>query len=609
LPAKFVKLEKNQIMTIKSVLHVKQILGWADAHFERTGQWPEAKKTGSIPGTLDEKWFNIDTALRQGLRGLRDGSSLARLLAEHRGKRNRKALPPLTLKRILGLADAYHARVGKWPTGASGPIDDAPGETWTAVNVALSQGRRGLPGGLSLASLLAKRRGVRNRALPGPLSRMKILGWADAYHGRTGMWPSIESGPIADAPGESWNAVDKALRNERRGLHGGSSLARLLERQRGVPLRHKRQVPLAVESILTWADAYHRRRRRWPKVRSGTIPQSPGDSWAKVDLALRTGARGLRGGSSLARLLAEHRGVRYHLGLPPYTPKQILAWADAYHTKHGKWPTRHAGPVDGAPGVTWSAVNVALDHGQRGLPGGSSLPQFLQEHRGVPNRLDQPKLSSRQILAWIDAHHERTGVWPYGKSGPIVDAPGETWGKLDSALRGGCRGLPRGLSLARLLRRHRSIGTHRHLPPLSLEVILRWADAHRKRTRSWPKFNSGPIPGAAGLTWQSVQSALCDGRRGLAKGGSIARLLAEHRGARSNVYSPSLSEKQVLTWAIAHQRKHGQWPAAHAGAVDDAPAEKWINIDYALRAGARGLRGGSSLSRFLARHRRGKKGA
>jgi hypothetical protein len=49
----------------------------------------------------DETWVNVDQALRQGLRGLRPGSSLARLLAKHRGKRNRKALPRYTLAQIL----------------------------------------------------------------------------------------------------------------------------------------------------------------------------------------------------------------------------------------------------------------------------------------------------------------------------------------------------------------------------------------------------------------------------------------------------------------------------------------------------------------------------
>ena len=62
--------------------------------------------------------------------------------------------PPLTVEQIVGWADAHHARTGRWPTAASGPVADAPGEHWRAVNNALYGGYRGLPGGDSLANLL-----------------------------------------------------------------------------------------------------------------------------------------------------------------------------------------------------------------------------------------------------------------------------------------------------------------------------------------------------------------------------------------------------------------------------------------------------------------------
>ena len=61
----------------------------------------------------------------------------------------------------------------------------------------------------------------------------------------------------------------------------------------------------------------------------------------------------------------------------------------------------------------------------------------------------------RQILAWADAFHARHGHWPHVRSGPIEDAPGETWAAVESALRSGCRGFPGGSSLYRLLKKHR----------------------------------------------------------------------------------------------------------------------------------------------------------
>src|SRR5262249_32726992 len=152
----------------------------ADAYHRRTGHWPIIR-SGSIRGAHDDSWRNIDNALRYGLRGLPGGSSLAQLLAEERGVRNPCRLSRLTLAQILTWADAHHQRSGKWPNTESGPIVDAPGETWKAIDQALRLGMRTLKGGSSLARLLAQRRGVRNiQALP-PLTVKQILAWADAY--------------------------------------------------------------------------------------------------------------------------------------------------------------------------------------------------------------------------------------------------------------------------------------------------------------------------------------------------------------------------------------------------------------------------------------------
>jgi hypothetical protein len=108
-------------------LTVKQILAWADAQRERTGHWPNCKRGIVVADAPDEKWSAIDGALRRGLRGLHRGQSLARLLAKHRGRRNRKALPKYSIRQILAWADAHKARTGQWPTKSSGPIPEAPG--------------------------------------------------------------------------------------------------------------------------------------------------------------------------------------------------------------------------------------------------------------------------------------------------------------------------------------------------------------------------------------------------------------------------------------------------------------------------------------------------
>jgi hypothetical protein len=62
------------------------------------------------------------------------------------------------------------------------------------------------------------------------LTVAQVLAWADAHHARTGGPPRVASGPVADAPGEDWRAINSALRRGLRGLPGGESLGRLLVR-------------------------------------------------------------------------------------------------------------------------------------------------------------------------------------------------------------------------------------------------------------------------------------------------------------------------------------------------------------------------------------------
>src|SRR3954451_18814256 len=102
-------------------LTTSQVLAWADAHHARTGGWPTVK-AGPVPEGNGETWQSIDQGLRDGLRGLPGQSSLARLLDEHRGVRNRLDLPALTVPQVLAWADSHHRRGGGWPTRTSGPI-------------------------------------------------------------------------------------------------------------------------------------------------------------------------------------------------------------------------------------------------------------------------------------------------------------------------------------------------------------------------------------------------------------------------------------------------------------------------------------------------------
>src|SRR6266436_10325581 len=124
------------------------------------------------------------------------------MLDQHRGVRNIQKLDRLTPKRILAWADAHFRRTGTWPMSHSGRVADGDGETWSGINTALQAGRRGFPGGTSLARLLAKNRGVRNPKDPPDLTEKKILSWARQYRQKHGLWPTRNSGPVDGVQGE-----------------------------------------------------------------------------------------------------------------------------------------------------------------------------------------------------------------------------------------------------------------------------------------------------------------------------------------------------------------------------------------------------------------------
>jgi hypothetical protein len=210
------------------------------------------------------------------------------------------------------------------------------------------------------------------------------------------------------------------------------------------------------------------------------------------------------------------------------TLEQVLAWADAHHAATGQRPTRDSGPVRGAPeDLTWSAVDGALMLGSLGLPRGWTLARLLAAHGD-----ERPDLTLARTLAWADAHHTATGRWPNFNSGPVEEAPGETWLAIDDALRVGARGLASRSSLFRLLREHRGPTAGTPLPRLTLAQVLTWADAHHATNGRWPTPRSGAVAGAApGETWRKIDQALYRGHRGLPPLGSLARVLAGRDGS------------------------------------------------------------------------------
>src|SRR5262245_28263656 len=218
-----------------------------------------------------------------------------------------------------------------------------------------------------------------------------------------------------------------------------------------------------------------------------------------------------------------------------------------------------------------------------------------RKRRGRPPY--KPLLTIAQILAWADRHYRQFGTWPYASAGRIVGARNESWAGVAYALSRGKRGLKKGTPLARLLRRERGVICRR--AALTEATILQWAEAHRRRSGTWPSPYGGTIPDAPGETWPAINAALKMGVGGLSRGSSLDKLLAKHGIQRKRRFTP----EQVLEWADAFFAVRRHWPYLNSGSVADAPGVTWRSVDRALREGTRGFKGNSSLSAFLNHHR------
>jgi hypothetical protein len=580
-------------------LTTTQILAWADAHHARTGHWPRTT-TDPIPESPGDTWQGIHHALRHSRRGLTTRITLLEFLVKHRQTPRRvHHLRPISEQQILTWIHAHHRRTGSWPTTRSGAVAGRRNESWRAVDLSLRKGTRGLPGSSSLGLLVERAGGTSRRQRIASLSEAQVRQWAEAHHRRHGRWPTRSSGPILESPSETWRSVWHAMLTSQRGLRHESRLAQFL--RRNAQVRPASTPTLTEAQIAAWALSHQRRTGQWPRSNSGPVRGVTGLTWTAVNDALFLGRRGLAGGISLATFLSHHFGVRNRKRQTPLTVAQIVAWAKAHHARTGRWPRAASGDVLGAPGERWNRIEYALQEGRRTLPGGSSLAALLEEQVGRPNRRWGGPLSERQILAWSKAYFDRTGRWPVARlNASVHEQPTEHWLKIEIALRKGFRGLPGGSSLARLLSKHYHVRNLMRPPPLTIKKILSWADAHYERTGDWPSMHTGAIPEAPGESWSRIIARLYLGR-GLPRT-SLVAVLQKHRGQRYRRRGLPLTTERIVEWAIAHHELTGALPTRASGPVHGVPGEWWSAIDASLRAGARNLRGGSSLNQFLRNH-------
>jgi hypothetical protein len=83
---------------------------------------------------------------------------------------------------------------------------------------------------------------------------------------------------------------------------------------------------------------------------------------------------------------------------------------------------------------------------------------------------------------------------------------GPTWYGVEHLLLcGKVPGVPAETSLADFLLNERGKFHHMNQPPLSTQLMLRWADSHFQLHGEWPGQTSGPIPDAQD-TWGRINT-------------------------------------------------------------------------------------------------------
>lgn len=398
------ELLRKAIQSAASQLDETQIIDWVKKHIEQYGKKP-GKHTGTVEFAEGEHkgitWAAIDIALKKGLRDLPGKSCLVKLIKEKLGIRSYHNPPALPTQLIIDWITLFINKYERKPNMSDGNIEFAEGEyareTWSGVNAALWRGGRGQPGKSSLASLIQENFGIKNiQDLPA-LSATLILDWIKQYIDVHGKKPNRTSGiiePVSEEyKGITWTIINTALEVGTRGLPGGSSLAKLIDNKMGIA--NPMNLPLLNEElIINWVTQFINTHKEKPLRSSGVIEFASADhkgiTWLAVDSALKRGSRGISGKSSLASLIAKTFSFKNHMNLSPLTEEMIVGWVTQYIDIHGEKPTQNSGILDfvseAYKGITWLAINTALDKGGRELLGGSSLAKLIEKHLGIKNR-------------------------------------------------------------------------------------------------------------------------------------------------------------------------------------------------------------------------------
>ena len=133
--------------------------------------------------------------------------------------------------------------------------------------------------------------------------------------------------------------------------------------------------------------------------------------------------------------------------------EQVLYWCDIYYKKNNKYPGQYAKSIPEMQGESFTNINAALNIGHRGLPKMTGLAGLLAKERGYIHNQNKPSIDLDDVIKEMINFFKANKKFPTADNKLIAGSLGCKWSALNSSLHNGGRGLPKGLSLAKLKKR------------------------------------------------------------------------------------------------------------------------------------------------------------
>lgn len=357
-------------------------------------------------------WSTVDTALREGYRGLPGGSTLRKWIDETYPAE--RYAPPYTSANIRAWVVAHReAHEGSFPTVESGPIAGV-NRTWMDVNDSMRKKQLPFTRCLSLSTWLDDQFPLDRTKKAARITAGMILVLVEAFRAeRDGDFPYRDSGKVAGL-NMTWTQLDNAM------CQAGQSLARWLKK------KYPDYVELTESRLRSWVEDFaDQNERLLPSQKSGEIPGT-GWSWVQVDRAFRENALPWATQQGLSAWLDDAYPTERML-----TPESVRAWVADYVDQFGWYPSKDSAvPVAEQSGWTWPRINSAMVAGSFGWTEKMTLRAWLDREYPT-NRA----LTPENLRNWVSEYAAEHGAYPTRASLGAASPRGYwDWCEIDNAL-------------------------------------------------------------------------------------------------------------------------------------------------------------------------------